>query len=176
MKIQTSKLVTMAIFIALGIILPMAFHLFGSGLSQILSPMHIPVFIAGSLLGPLAGLIVGAFTPLLSSFFTGMPPVIPMLPIMLVELAIYGYLTGLLFKRLNWNIFISLIITMLIGRIGTGVVVYILVHAFNVANLPKNPIIFVQGSIVAGLPGIVLLLILVPLVVTYLQKAMVWDF
>ncbi len=176
MKIPTTKLVIMAVFIALGIVLPMAFHLFGSGLSQVLSPMHIPVFIAGALLGPLAGFIVGVFTPLLSSLFTGMPPIIPMLPIMLVELAIYGYLTGLLFKRLNWNLFISLIIAMLIGRIGTGVVVYILVHAFNIANLPENPIIFVQGAIVTGLPGIVLHLILVPLVVTYLHKVMVWDF
>ena len=171
MKITTKNLVLMAFFIALGIILPITFHVFGTELAKVLSPMHIPVFIAGALLGPVAGLLVGALTPLLSSLLTGMPPVIPMLPIMLVELAIFGYLMGYLFKNKKVNIYLSLIITMLIGRIGSGVVVFVLVHGFNIGRLPKNPLIFVQGSIVSGIPGIILHLVLVPLLVKYLEKS-----
>ncbi len=171
MKITTKKLVLMAIFVALGIILPIVFHIFGSSIAQILSPMHIPVFIAGALMGPIAGLIVGMMTPVLSSLFTGMPPVIPMLPIMFVELAIYGYLMGYLYKVKNVNIYLSLIITMLLGRISTGIVVYILVHGFNIGRLPKNPLIFVQGTIISGMPGIILHLALVPLLIKYLRNA-----
>jgi len=171
MKITTKKLVLMAIFVALGIILPIVFHIFGSSIAQILSPMHIPVFIAGALMGPIAGLIVGMMTPILSSLFTGMPPVIPMLPIMFVELAIYGYLIGYLYKVKNVNIYLSLIITMLLGRISTGIVVYILVHGFNIGRLPKNPLIFVQGTIISGMPGIILHLALVPLLIKYLRNA-----
>ena len=170
MKITTKKLVLMAIFVALGIILPIVFHIFGSSIAQILSPMHIPVFIAGALMGPIAGLIVGMMTPVLSSLFTGMPPVIPMLPIMFVELAIYGYLMGYLYKVKNVNIYLSLIITMLLGRISTGIVVYILVHGFNIGRLPKNPLIFVQGTIISGMPGIILHLALVPLLIKYLRN------
>src|SRR5690554_5931322 len=104
----TRKLVLMAFFIALGIALPISFHVFGD-VARVLSPMHIPVFIAGALLGPVAGLIIGALTPLLSSIFTGMPPLIPMLPIMFFELAIYGWVTGYLFRIKKLNIFVSLL-------------------------------------------------------------------
>lgn len=171
MRMTTKRLVLMAIFVALGIVLPVAFHLFGSSIAQILSPMHIPVFIAGALLGPIAGLIVGMMTPVLSSIFTGMPPVIPMLPIMFVELAIYGYLIGYLYKVKKINIYFSLIITMLLGRISTGIVVFILVHGFNIGRLPKNPLIFVQGTIISGIPGIILHIALVPLLVKYLKNS-----
>lgn len=170
---KTRKLVLMAIFIALGIVLPISFHLFGSGLASIISPMHIPVFIAGAFLGSLAGLIIGAITPLLSSLFTGMPPVLPMLPIMFVELAIYGCIIGYLFKTKDLNIYFSLLISMLLGRIGAGIVVWFLVHVFSITYLPANPLIFVQGTIVKGLPGIVIQLILVPIVVKYLQNSRV---
>jgi len=163
----TRKLVLMALFIAMGIVLPIGFHIFGD-VARVLSPMHIPVFIGGALLGPSAGLIIGALTPLLSSLFTGMPPVLPMLPMMFVELAIYGALTGYLFKVKKYNIFVSLLISMLIGRIGCGIVVWILVHLFKFSGLEGNLLIYISGTIIKGLPGIVLHLILVPIVVKYL--------
>jgi len=60
---------------------------------------------------------------------------------------------------------------MLLGRISTGIVVYILVHGFNIGRLPKNPLIFVQGTIISGMPGIILHLALVPLLIKYLRNA-----
>ncbi|NLM96663.1 MAG: ECF transporter S component [Halanaerobiaceae bacterium] len=158
----TRKLVLMALFIAMGIVLPIGFHLFGD-VARVLSPMHIPVLIGGALLGPIEGLIIGVLTPLLSSLITGMPPV-GMLPTMLVELAIYGVLTGYLCRVKKLNIFISLPVSMLIGRIGYGMVKLIMV------GFKENLISIVSGMIIAGLPGIVLHLILVPLVVKALSN------
>ncbi|WP_257792002.1 hypothetical protein [Anoxybacter fermentans] len=43
MKIKTRQMVSMAILIALGVILPISFHLFEAG-GSIFLPMHIPVF------------------------------------------------------------------------------------------------------------------------------------
>lgn len=166
---NTKKLVNMALLIALGIVLPIGLHLFGTELAGVISPMHLPVFLAGALLGPLAGIIVGAATPVLSSLFTGMPPLLPMLPIMFVELIIYGGVTGYLFHNKKSNIYLSLLISMLLGRIGVGIVVFLLVHVFDITYLPVNPLIFVWGSIVKGIPGIIIQLILIPLLVKYLS-------
>jgi hypothetical protein len=60
--------------------------------------MHIPTFVAGLVLGPLAGLVVGAGSPLVSAAMTGRPPVFFMIP-MVFELATYGVVAGLLRPR-----------------------------------------------------------------------------
>ena len=165
---KTRHLVYMALFIALGIVLPIGFHMVGAA-GPIFLPMHLPVFLAGIMTGPIGGLIVGVITPLLSSLMTGMPPVLPMLPIMLVELGVYGLTIGYLFKNRNLSIYPSLIISMLLGRIGVGIVVWSMVHIFNFAKLPANPTIFVWGSIVKGLPGIAIQLIIVPAILIALK-------
>lgn len=167
---STKKLVYTSIFIALGIVLPMFFHYLGTGLGSIFLPMHIPVFIGGAFLGSGPGLIIGFFAPLLSSLFTGMPPMIPILPIMLIELTIYGFIIGLFFKKIDLNIYFSLIISMLVGRVGAGIVVWIMVHIFNFGRLPANPLIYIWGTIAKGIPGIVIQLIIIPLTINYLAS------
>ncbi len=72
---KSKKIVLSAIFIAFGIIMPMIFHTVNLA-GTIFLPMHIPVLIAGFLLGPTCGALVGIITPIL----TGMPPIIPMMP------------------------------------------------------------------------------------------------
>ncbi|HOA41264.1 MAG TPA: ECF transporter S component [Halanaerobiales bacterium] len=163
----TRNLVLMALFIALGIVLPISFHVFGN-VARVLSPMHITVFIAGALMGPVAGLVVGALTPLLSSLITSMPPLMPMLPLMFFELAVYGLVIGYLYRVKKMNIFVSLLISMLIGRIAYGIVASIMVYVFAVPNLQGNPFVLVPTMIVSGLPGIVLHLLVVPLIVKFL--------
>lgn len=156
---NTKLLVYTAFFIALGLVLPLAFHFVGGG-GPLFLPMHIPVLLAGALLGPVAGIITGIITPILSSFLTGMPPVLPVLPIMVVELALYGLVTGFLIQKSN--IYISLLISMLIGRIGAGLVVTVMVHIFNF-KLPANPLIYIWGTITTGLPGIIIQLVFIPI-------------
>lgn len=168
---NTRNITFIALFIALGLVLPMAFHFLGSGLGAIFLPMHIPVFLAGIILGPAAGLLVGIITPLLSSVLTGMPPLVPMVPIMIIELAIYGWLAGYLIKERKSNIYTGLLITMISGRIGAGLVVWVLVHIFSLTYLPANPMIYVWGTITKGVPGIVVQLVIIPLLIGYLNKA-----
>ena len=64
------------LFVALGIVIPIAFHAIGAG--PVFLPMHIPVLLAGFTIGPTIGCLVGAVTPILSSLLTGMPPLMPL--------------------------------------------------------------------------------------------------
>ncbi|MGV8125356.1 MAG: ECF transporter S component [Candidatus Xenobiia bacterium LiM19] len=75
MKIPTVRIAQSALFITIGMILPILFHAFGLGREFL--PMHLPVIIGGVLLGCRMGLIIGLLTPLMSSLFTGMPPMMP---------------------------------------------------------------------------------------------------
>ena len=70
MKIKTKDIVLIGLFVALGIILPMAFHAVGTDLGRMFSPIHIPALIAGALMGPVPGLLVGLLSVLASSLFT----------------------------------------------------------------------------------------------------------
>lgn len=165
------KLVILAMFLALGIILPLFFHIGGPGLGKVFLPMHIPVLICGALMGPVAGLIIGIITPVLNSLLTGMPPLFPNVPIMVVELAVYGLLTGYLYRKLNWNILAVLPVTMVIGRFAAGLTVWILVLVFGFDLQAANPLFYVWGTITAGIPGIIIQLGLIPLLVRYLENS-----
>ena len=54
---------------------------------------------AGLLLGPAYGAAVGVLSPLLSALLTGMPP-LTRLPFMVLELLVYGLVSGLCAKKL----------------------------------------------------------------------------
>ncbi len=86
-------------FIALAVVLPMAFHLIRVG-GPVVLPMHIPVILAGFLAGPLAGCLVGVISPLISFLLTGMPPLVPVpvLITMIFELGTYGAVAGFLYR------------------------------------------------------------------------------
>ena len=75
---SVKKIVYGGLLIAIGVILPQLFHIFGQSAGQTFLPMHIPVILAGMLIGPVWGLGVAVIVPILSSLITGMPPV-PML-------------------------------------------------------------------------------------------------
>ncbi|WP_143710064.1 ECF transporter S component [Halothermothrix orenii] len=157
------KVIHGAIFVAIGILLPMIFH-YWPGLGKVFLPMHIPVFVSGVFLGPLYGAIVGVLTPLLSSLITGMPPVFPMLPVMVVELGLYGLIMGYFYRRKNSNIYFSLILSMVTGRFGASIVMAVFL------KLVDNPLIYIWSILVKGLPGIIAQLVLIPLLVKYLDK------
>lgn len=157
----THKLIHVAMFIAFGIILPVAFHFCG-GAGSIFLPMHIPVLTAGLLLGVKGGLVVGALTPFLSSLTTGMPPLMPMLPIMVAELGTYGAVTGYLYRQRRLPLVWSLLGAMVAGRLVAGLTVAGLAAGLGVT---LKPLLFVTGAITTGLPGIVIQMLFVPLLV-----------
>lgn len=165
---KTKELVLSGLLIALGLVLPMAFHLFKAG-GPVFLPMHIPVLLGGMILSPVFALLVGVLTPIVSNLLTSMPPLMPMLPIMIVELGLYGLVASISRKKLNLNVFISLIISMIIGRIGAGLVVYVMTSVFAVQFAP--PIAFVIGGISKGIPGIIIQLIFIPIIVKAVEKS-----
>lgn len=166
MNIKTKKLTYSSLLLALGIILPQVFHLFGAS-GSIFLPMHIPVLLAGFFLGGNSAAIIGIMTVLISAAVTGMPPV-PILYFMLVEVAVYGLASGLTYKKFRLNIYVSLIIAMAMGRIASGITVFILqpLLGFKIAPVP-----YVIGSVTTGLPGIIIQLIFIPIIVLSVERA-----
>ena len=118
------KSIITAVCIALCYVLPLMFHGIQNA-GSIFCPMHIPVFICGLICGWPYGLLCGIAGPLLSSALTGMPPA-AMLPSMMVELAVYGAVAGLMMKLVHTkstyaDLYISLITAIVCGRVLAGV-------------------------------------------------------
>ncbi len=155
---KVKELIVSGFFVAMGIVLPMMFHAVGLGSTFL--PMHIPVLIGGYFLDMPYALVVGVITPILSFILTGMPPAFPVLPYMIFELAVYGAMTSIFYRKIGKNPYISLVFAMICGRIAAGIVVSILALLFA-AKLP-GPITFMIGAIVQGLPGIIIQLIFIP--------------
>lgn len=163
---STKELVLSGFFIAFGIVLPILFHGLGSG--SVFLPMHIPVLIAGFMLGLPYAILVGVLTPILSSVFTGMPPAFPVLPFMIFELGTYAAATSILYRKYHLNVYVSLVLAMVLGRIASGIVVWVLAHLF-MAQLP-GPMMFIAGAVSKGIPGIIIQLVFIPPIVLMLQR------
>lgn len=167
----TRNIVFTALCIAIGLLLPQLVKFIPIAYpGAVLLPMHIPVLICGFLCGWRFGAIAGLLTPLIASLLTGMPPLFPTAVSMMIELAAYGILTGLLYKYTKGKIFITLVGAMLGGRIVLGVVNAFL---FNLADNAYGLGLFVSGAFVTALPGIIIQLILVPIIIRSLQRAKV---
>lgn len=160
------ELVLSGLFIAIGLLLPTFFHAFGLGSTFL--PMHIPVLIAGFIVSIPYAIAVGVLTPILSSVLTGMPPAFPVLPYMVFELATYGAVTSLLYQKIKLNVYISLIGSMIAGRIVSGIAVWVLA-VFFLAKLP-GPIVFLTGSVVKSIPGIIIQLVFIPVLIMVLNR------
>ncbi len=161
------NLVLTALFIAVGLVLPSVFHMFG-GAGPVFLPMHIPVLLCGFVCGWKYGLTCGIITPFLSSILTGMPPIFPVGAGMICELAAYGLLCGLLYRNLKQNVFVSLIGAMVGGRIVSGVANMIFM---GIAGKPYGLSIFLTGAFVKAIPGIIIQIVLIPLLIVALEKA-----
>lgn len=160
------RLTTAALCIALGILLPIVFH--GIGAGPVFLPMHIPVLLCGFLCGWQYGAICGAIVPLLSSLLTGMPVIFPVGTAMVFELCAYGLLTGLFYRNFKWNVYVSLIVAMLGGRVVSGAANAIFM---GVAGKPYGFSVFIGSAFATAWPGILIQIIAVPLLIMILEKA-----
>lgn len=172
-KAVTKNTVMTALFSALCIVLPMAFHAVPQG-GLIFCPMHIPVLLAGLICGWQYGLVVGIVGPTLSMLTTGMPP-LATLPSMLIECAVYGFVSGLLMKFVRTkhvyaDMYISLVVAMLAGRIIGGIC-----KALFFTDGEYTIAAWATAYFVKALPGIVMHLALIPSVVFALMKAHVIE-
>ena len=169
MKLSYAKrIVLSAACIALCVVLPMAFHSFPNGGSVFL-PMHIPVLLCGLMCSWPYGLMCGLLGPALSSLVTGMPAA-AMLPSMMIECAVYGGVSGLMMRlvhtKKSWlDLYISMITAMILGRVVAG-----LAKAW-IFTPGTAPFAWVTTSLVTGIPGICIQLILLPILVVALTHA-----
>ena len=164
MKNKTRKLVWASFLLILGLILPRLINFAGSQtLGNLISPMHIPVFLAGLILGPFYGSLIGFITPLFSTLIFAMPPMAPPITfLMAFELATFGLIAGYLYSSKMKNIYLSLVAAMILGRFVYGLALIALGPVFEF-NPPFIP--FMQGVFVTGIPGIVIQLVIIPLIV-----------
>ncbi len=158
-KKQIEKLILAAIFLALGMVLP----LLTSQIKEIgdsLLPMHFAVLLCGFFCGPRYGIGVGLVLPFLRSAVFSMPPLYPNALWMSLELATYGVVSGVLYpKRGVWP---ALIIAMFSGRVVWGVAKALLLGMGDQTfTFPA----FILGGFIDAMPGIILQLILIPLLV-----------
>ena len=158
------NLVLAAMFLALCLLLP-----FLTGqipqVGNALSPMHIPVLLCGFLCGWPFGLVVGAAAPLLRFSLFGLPPLFPTGIAMCFELAVYGTVSGIcyrFFPKKPIYIYLSLLISMLAGRVVWGAVRWILALLFGLEFTFQ---MFLAGAFVTAFPGILCHLLLIPLIV-----------
>ncbi|MFZ1685629.1 MAG: ECF transporter S component [Candidatus Zixiibacteriota bacterium] len=156
-----------ALYLALSVLLPIGFHAFGMG-GRVFLPMHIPVLLAGFLMGPVGGVVVGLLAPLLSYLTTGMPPTYAV-PLMSMELPMYGLVAGIAYRKLHLNVYIALVAAMLVGRLMFGLGLFALGLFMD---LPYTASAFFAsgGALWSGLPGIAVQLALIPIVVAALNR------
>ena len=167
------KLVLAAICLALCMVLP-----FLTGqipeIGSMLSPMHIPVLLCGFLAGPFWASVIGLIAPILRFALFGMPPIFPTGAAMCFELAVYGAVSGLLYRRLpkkTVNIYVSLVAAMLLGRIAWGIV---RVLFSGVTGSAFTWAAFMAGAFTSAIPGVILHIALIPVIVMALQRALPW--
>ncbi len=168
MNNSVKKLSLSALFLALGLVLP-----FLTGqipqIGSMLLPMHIPVLICGIVCGYKYGGIVGLVLPLMRMMIFGMPPFTVALA-MTFELLVYGLVIGLCYEKLpkkNINVYASLIIAMILGRMAWGIATIIIL---GVAGTAFTWPMFIAGAVTGAIPGIILQIVIIPPIVILLKK------
>ncbi|MCM1194829.1 MAG: ECF transporter S component [Corallococcus sp.] len=176
----TLNIVTSAMLSAFAVILGTTFHaLTQSPISSLFSPMHFPVLLAGILCGQWLGLICGALTPLISFMSSGgvRPPFPTGLIPMIFELAVYGFLSGLLRRIFLKNpktnkvySVLALAISMIAGRLINAFVAAVIL-ALSGGNFFVSLGERLLSNFTSTWAGIIVQLVFIPLILFALQKS-----
>lgn len=172
-KVQAFSAVVAA---AAAVGLPQLFHLagaalgLGTGLGETFLPMHLPVILVGLLAGPWAGAAAGLLAPLVSFWLTGMP-VLTMLPFLTIEICIYGLSAGLL-RKIRLPAVLKVLGVQLAGRLVRAAA---LLLAFYVLGSTKISPSIIWTSVKAGVPGILLQLVLIPVILWCVERVRSYE-
>lgn len=152
------------LFVALGLMLPALFH--AMGLGSVFLPMFWPVALAGFFLPwPFAAAVAG-LTPILSSLMTGMPPVSPpILHLMVAELISLALVVALLHQTVRWGLFWILLTGLAVSRLVCFFAARVLAEWLG---LPASW--SALAMVAKGVPGIIGMLLLLPLLTRRLQQ------
>lgn len=160
-----------ALAVVAAVALPQVFHMagaalgVGTALGETLLPMHLPVLLVGLLAGPYAGVAAGALGPLASFALSGMP-MAAMLPFMVVELAGYGLVAGLL-RTVNIPTIAKVLLAQVAGRVLRTAAVLVAVVALGDTTVV---VASVWTAVLDGLPGLVLQWAALPLIVWLVDR------
>lgn len=173
-SISIKKISFFIIMLAIGWVLPLITMQIPD-IGNMLCPMHIPVMICGLILGPWYGILLGFSLPLTRTLIFGMPVLFPSSISMAFELATYGLVSGLLYyylnkinhKKLYLNLYVTLISSMIIGRIIYGIVRY-LCSLFMEHRFTLN--LFLTDSVLNSWPGVLIQLAMIPVLIVTVSK------
>ena len=139
-------------------------------------PMYLPVLLGGCLLGWKWGLGVGVLSPLVSFAFTSLAgnamPAASRLPYMMAELAVFAAVSGLFSGKIaanGWMAFPAVLLAQVSGR------VFFLALAAIFQGISSLSAQVVWSQIQAGLLGLVVQAVLVPLIVMGLRALLLHD-
>ena len=169
------KMILAALFLALAYVMP-----FLTGqipeIGSMLCPMHIPVLLCGFICGAPWGLVIGFISPIFRSVLTGgFPPMFPAAVCMAFELAAYGAVAGLLHKMLprkKQYIYVSLLVSMIVGRIVWGVAMFV---CMGIKGGSFTLAAFLAGAFTNAVPGIVVQIVLIPFIVMLLENTKILN-
>lgn len=159
------KIMGTVLLSGIGVALPRIFHvLAGASAGATYLPMHIAVLIAALTFGVISGSFVAGISIIFNYLLTGMPNLVR-LPYMLIELVIYAVLLGVFNKKLNS--YISLILSLVIGRIVYAGILFISgsILGFNLTGISN-----VIEAVKVGIPGILIQLAFVPFISSSIKK------
>ena len=160
----TIKAAATLLAIVAAVALPQLFHVIGAvsgqgtALGVAFLPMHLPIIFVGLVAGPAVGAIAGAAAPLVSFLLSGMP-MLAMLPLMMIELCVYGLVAGLL-RSVKLPSLAKVVVAQLAGRVVLTAATAVAVFAFGSSN---SVAAIWTSDLTTGLPGLVLQWALVPL-------------
>jgi hypothetical protein len=141
----------------------MLFHLLGLG--SIFLPMYIPLAIGSYLMNRTNAAMTGFFTPLISAALTGMPPFYPPVAfIMMLQLTVFCLLISLLKGRFR-NPLLAFAPAIIADRLILAGLNFLILPLFAL-----KPMLLTGYDLLKGLPGIILMLILIPLIVPQCRK------
>lgn len=163
MRHSGRDLVLGGMLLALAVVLPMAFH--AAGLGSAFLPMFFPMILAGFLIAPPVAAAVGLLSPLTSALLTGMPPFFPPYAfIMMAEGIVLAGVPSFLRGKKGFPILPVLLVTLLGDRL---VLLAAVTLASHLLELPAG--VLGPAAVVHGLPGMALILAVLPPMVKGLE-------
>ncbi len=180
MSKSVKKMTAAAVLLAVGMVLPLITGQI-QAIARIISPLHIPALICGLVCGWQWGLALGVVLPILRGLTMGLPPFPTTALPMAFELGAYGLLTGLLYplfvrffrrKTRLPAMLAALIAAMIGGRLVGGAARGLLLQLGVIGSKePYTLAVFFASYFAGTAPGALIHLVLVPAVVTAVEKA-----
>ena len=168
-ELRIRKMTYAALFLAIAMVLPLITGQIPE-IGAMLCPMHIPALLCGFMCGWPWGLAVGLTAPVLRSAMFGMPVMFPTAVAMAFEMAVYGAVSGILYRvlpRKKWAIYAALVTAMAAGRLVWG-----LAH-LAIAGLTHSEFTaaaFLAGAVTTAVPGIIMHIVLIPVLVMVMER------